>query len=376
MARIDTSAPTVPTLSYSALTNVSVIGATVYYRPTATSGGFTVTAAATDPESGVTGYAFPSLGTGWSATGTGATRIYGWTSANPVTTSGNLSVTAANGAGLSSGGTGATNPFTPTADSTGPVATSATVVDATARQGGFIHQGGSFLIYANVSDAGGVSTVTATINAISTTTSTALTPCTSGCVVNGVTYDYKSAQQAAKNPLPAGAYNYTITATDNVGNTATSAGFPVTADSTGPTVTTITSTNNDGAVAAGDTLTVTYNKNIAPASVNTTAAAATLTFSQSGSGDVMVSIMGLMAQSDTGLTKGSWVANGKSVTCPGTLSVSGSTVTWTATGACGANLMPGMTGTLGFNPDTTTAGVEDFAGNTPTGTRAYTAKLF
>jgi hypothetical protein len=85
-----------------------------------------------------------------------------------------------------------------------------------------------------------------------------------------------------------------------------------------------------------------------------------------------------MAQSDTGVNKGSWVANGKSVTCPGTLSVNGSTVTWTATGTCGpsADVRTGASGTLVFTPDGTAAGVEDYAGNSPTGTTTYTNKLF
>ena len=49
--KVDTSAPSVPTLSYSSLTNVFVSGANVYYKSNATSGSFTVTASSTDAES-------------------------------------------------------------------------------------------------------------------------------------------------------------------------------------------------------------------------------------------------------------------------------------------------------------------------------------
>ena len=59
----DASAPTAPTLGFSAFTNASATGQTVYFRSGA-AGGFTANASASDPDSGISGYAFPALGSG------------------------------------------------------------------------------------------------------------------------------------------------------------------------------------------------------------------------------------------------------------------------------------------------------------------------
>jgi hypothetical protein len=67
VAMVDTTTPSAPALTFSALTHASAAGSTLYYN-TNTPGGFTVGASSTDPESGVATYAFPSLGTGWSGT--------------------------------------------------------------------------------------------------------------------------------------------------------------------------------------------------------------------------------------------------------------------------------------------------------------------
>ncbi|HTL23643.1 MAG TPA: hypothetical protein VL281_06360, partial [Mycobacteriales bacterium] len=122
-----------------------------------------------------------------------------------------------------------------------------------------------------------------------------------------------------------------------------------------------------------------FSENIAPSSVNTAAGATTLTFSEASGGHVMVAIAGLMATSDTGIsTSNTWVKNNKTIACAGTLSVSGAVVTWTATGSCtpSGDVAGGASGTLAFTPDASATGVKDFAGNSPTGTKTYTATLF
>ena len=70
VVKVDTTAPNAPTLSFGSFTNASATGTTVYFR-TRRAGGFTVTAAASDLQSGIASRSFPALGTGWSATPSG-----------------------------------------------------------------------------------------------------------------------------------------------------------------------------------------------------------------------------------------------------------------------------------------------------------------
>ena len=110
----DSSPPSVPSLSFSAMTNASATGQTVYFRPGA-AGGFRVTASADDPHSGISGYGFPALGTGWSGSQNGADYDYSFTAAASDPSEPN-NVTAQNNAGLSSSAS-----FTVTPDSLAPV---------------------------------------------------------------------------------------------------------------------------------------------------------------------------------------------------------------------------------------------------------------
>ncbi|MDX6452423.1 MAG: hypothetical protein QOH16_2472, partial [Gaiellaceae bacterium] len=68
LIQIDTTAPTAPSLAFSALTNASLTGSTLYFNPAGT-GGFTLTPTSTDPESGVASYSYPALGSGWTRAG-------------------------------------------------------------------------------------------------------------------------------------------------------------------------------------------------------------------------------------------------------------------------------------------------------------------
>ena len=67
--KVDTTAPTAPSLSFSALTSAywSGTGTTLYFKG-GSSGGFTLTPSSTDPETGIANYNYPSLGTSWSHT--------------------------------------------------------------------------------------------------------------------------------------------------------------------------------------------------------------------------------------------------------------------------------------------------------------------
>ena len=99
-AKVDGSAPTTPSLLFTGFSNAAAAGSTVYFRPGA-NGAFTVTAASSDPQSGVASYSFPSV-PGFTAAGSGPHRTYVSTNTG-TTTAGPLTITATNAAGLSSG---------------------------------------------------------------------------------------------------------------------------------------------------------------------------------------------------------------------------------------------------------------------------------
>ena len=108
---LDTTAPTAPSIAFSGFSHSYYpgSGATVFVQGGA-SGGFTVTASgSTDADSGIAGYTYPALGSGWS--NTGGAYTFG---SSAGTQSG--SITAQNNAGLSSAATG----FTAHADSSAP----------------------------------------------------------------------------------------------------------------------------------------------------------------------------------------------------------------------------------------------------------------
>ena len=98
-AKVDTSPPMAPNLLFTGLLNTGADGNVVYYQPKA-AGSFTVNAVASDPESGVIRYSFPTI-PGFAQVGTGASRTYNYTSSvsPPV---GPLIVTATNPEGVPS----------------------------------------------------------------------------------------------------------------------------------------------------------------------------------------------------------------------------------------------------------------------------------
>jgi hypothetical protein len=126
--KVDTTAPTAPTLAFSTFTNASATGtSTVYYQPGASSGAFTVTGTASDVFSGIASFAFPSLGPGWTGTpGTLGVETYTYSAPNPTAPSGGKTVTATNNASLPSAASPA---FTVVPDSTAPTGGSATYTD-------------------------------------------------------------------------------------------------------------------------------------------------------------------------------------------------------------------------------------------------------
>src|SRR5205807_3330871 len=120
--KVDTSAPSNPSLSLANATGgtyYSGSGTQVFFKPSASSGGFDITASSSDADTDISGYTFPSagsMGTNWAAAGSGASRTYTFTptAGEP----GTQTVSASNNAGATAGSS-----FTVTADSTAPTTT-------------------------------------------------------------------------------------------------------------------------------------------------------------------------------------------------------------------------------------------------------------
>ena len=165
------------------------------------------------------------------------------------------------------------NSFSTKADWEAPTVSTSVIAKTVGYTPGYIKQGGTYYVYANITDGGnppsGVSTATADVSAI-TLAQTAVALASGSFSVGGVSYNRRSASLTATAVLPAGTYNYTISMTDAAGNSRTQSGFSVVVDNTVPSATDI-QTANGGAIAGradqGDTITFTYSEPIDPNSI-------------------------------------------------------------------------------------------------------------
>ncbi len=117
VVKVDTTPPTAVTLAWSALNLAYQSGSTVYFKQGGT-GGFTVTATSSDPQSGLQSTNYPSLGTGWTS---GGAYTFDNTANAP---GGSSTITATNNAGLSSTAT-----FDVVSDSSAPAGGSIAYTD-------------------------------------------------------------------------------------------------------------------------------------------------------------------------------------------------------------------------------------------------------
>ncbi len=156
-----------------------------------------------------------------------------------------------------------TGTYSVAVDATGPTISGVAVANTTTNAAGWLRKSGAYIVYANASDPSGVSSVKANVTTLTSgQTALALSACTTGCTVGGVTYGYKSASKTAGSTLAAGAVSFTVTATDGVSNTATANGSG-TVDNTAPTASAEaiapTATSVPGYIAQGATYMVYTN---------------------------------------------------------------------------------------------------------------------
>jgi hypothetical protein len=155
-------------------------------------------------------------------------------------------------------------------DVTPPVVASSVISKTVPYLPGHVAQGGTYHVYANVTDAGsGVASVRANVSGI-TTGQTSVALVAGSYSIGGVAYGYRSASVTANGTLAAGAKAYTITAADVATNSVTQGGFSVNVDNTRPTGAAI-ATVNGGAIVGrpelGDSITFTFSEIIDPESV-------------------------------------------------------------------------------------------------------------
>jgi hypothetical protein len=166
------------------------------------------------------------------------------------------------------------NAFTTASDWSPPTTSSSVIAKTVGYSPGYIKQGGTYYVYANVTDVGnppvGVSTVTTNVSTI-TTGSTAVSLVSGSYSVGGVSYNYRTNSITANASLSAATYTYSITATDAGSRSATTNTWSVVVDNTAPTASDIQAVNKTGGIAGraeiADTITYTFSEPIDPNSI-------------------------------------------------------------------------------------------------------------
>jgi len=161
------------------------------------------------------------------------------------------------------------NELVAVADWAAPTASTTTIGKSQGGVPGFVKQGGTYFVYANVADSGapasGVSSVTANASTIATAQTAA--PLSAGSfAAGGTAYSYRSAQLTANASLAAATYSYSLTSKDATGNTRTQSGYTVVVDNTAPTASDVQTASKSGGTAGrpeqGDSIAYTFSEPI------------------------------------------------------------------------------------------------------------------
>jgi hypothetical protein len=170
----------------------------------------------------------------------------------------------------------ATGVFGAAPDWVAPVVGSTTIAKNVGFLPGSIKQGGTYYVYANVTDTGNPASGVAAggekanVTAI-TAAGTAVTLAAGSYSVGGTAYTHRSGELVAAASLTAGGKQYSVSSLDVAGNSRTQTGYGVTVDNTAPTASNIQTTNVGGGTAGraqpGDTIVFTYSEQIDPESI-------------------------------------------------------------------------------------------------------------
>ena len=269
------------------------------------------------------------------------------------------------------------NSFSTKADWEAPSATESVIAKTVGYSPGYIKQGGTYYVYANIADGGnppsGVSTATVDVSSIDTG-QTAVALASGSFSVGGVDYNRRTASLTANGTLTAGTYNYSISMTDAAGNSRLQTGFSVVVDNTAPSAFDI-QTANGGAIVGraenGDTITYTFSEPVDPNSIlaGWTGASQNVVvrLNQSISGDTVTIYnstntvqlpFGTVALGRTDYTSNSRTFGVTGT--PSTMVLSDNSITFTLGSQSGPATTAAGTGTMTWTPSSS---VQDRAGN-------------
>lgn len=247
---------------------------------------------------------------------------------------------------------------------------------------GHVRQGGTYYVYANITDSTGVASATVDTSSFDTGV-TAAALVAGSYTVGGVIYNYRTASLTADTPKAEGTYAYTLTAIDTGGGVRTASGYTVVMDNTRPTGANVQTTNAGvaGRPESGDTITYTFSEVIDPQTVlagwTGAATSVVLRITNNVAGDqVTIRNAANAAQLPFGVVNlvGTGYVNitrdfGATGT-PSSMVMSGSTITVTLGTASGAVNTQATGSNMTWVPTTT---LTDRAGNTCTTTTATEA---
>ena len=162
--------------------------------------------------------------------------------------------------------------FSAATDLRAPTASPSVISKSTGYSTGYIKQGATYHVYANVTDAGspatGTSSVTANVSSFDSGQTSV--PLTAGSYsAGGVTFNYRSAALTANTPQSQGNYDYTLTLTDVATNQRNQT-FGVVIDNTAPTgsdIQTVDGNGDPGQPGTGDQVVFTFSEPMDPNSI-------------------------------------------------------------------------------------------------------------
>jgi hypothetical protein len=274
------------------------------------------------------------------------------------------------------------NELVAAADWAAPSASASVIGKSQGGVPGYIRQGGTYMVYANVSDSGapasGIAGVTA--NASTVTTSQSAAALSAGSfAIGGVAYSHRSGTLTANATLAAGTYSYSLTSKDLVGNSRTQGDYTVIVDNTAPTAAGIQTANRAGGTAGkpelGDSITYTFSEPIDPHSIlanwNGQATSVVVRLTNATGDPLTVYNAANATQLPLGsvnLGRNDYVSSSVTFGASGTASTmvqSGNAITITLGTASAATTTAASTGTMSWTPS---ASAYDRAGNAETTT--------